>query len=235
MKEELIFAAQSEVHVKRSISAMLFSMTAAIILVNASAEDLPIGNRSARKGALNDSVKEHPSDLSRLIAILMKTGDDAPLPEVMSQLIGLTGTPSTKGRDFTVPRNKDTERRECTVVFSNDSGNGGSEGEKHPACLYIQHKIISGHDSEARYYRFSPDGKLEYAVINHAKFQDNEEVMGSGVAVEKDINSPDVQKSFKAELAYWTKEWLKKEQRELAKAKTASASAKEVPASPAAQ
>jgi hypothetical protein len=199
-----------------SIFAIVLSMAAAIPLVNASAEDLPIGNQSS--SALKDSINEHPGDLSRLIALLMKTGADDKMPDAMSPVIGLTGSFNTKGRDFTVRRGADKERRECSIVFPDDAGAGVQSGEKRPTCLYIQHKTVSGHDGTSHYYRFSSEGKLEHASILNTKFdEDGKIIAGSGVTVEKDINSPDVQKSFKAELAYWTKEWVKTEKKALAR------------------
>ena len=209
---------------KHSIPAILISMMALLPLVNASAKDLPTSNQPTKKAALKDSVKERPSDLSRLIDMLMHTGDEDRLLEHLSPLIGLTGTPPAKGRDFTLPRPKGKERRECTIVFSDDSQNVSPE-EKRITCLYIQHKIVSGHDSEAMYYRFNIEGKLEHVTVNHGKNDDDgKPILGSGVAVDKDIDSPDVQKAFKAELSYWTKDWLKKEQKIIARAKRASAS-----------
>ena len=208
---------------KRSVPAILVSMMALVALVNASAEDLPTRNQPSKKTALKDSVKEPTRDLTRLIEVLMKTGDDDRTQ--LAKLIGLTGTPLTKGRDFTLPRPKGKERRECTIVFSEDSENGVPSGEKQPTCLYIAHKIVSGHDGESVYYRLSLAGKLEHALVTHLKYDDNgKPVPGAAIDVEKDIDSPDVQKAFKAELAYWTKDWLKKEQKILASAKTASAS-----------
>ena len=219
---------------KGSIISIMLSMMAAIPLVNASAEDLPISNQSTQNANLKDSVKERSNGLSRLIKFLMRTGEDDQLTENLSSLIGLTGSPRIKGHELTLPRANGKERRECTIVFSDQAENATSEAQR-PSCLYIQHKTVSGHDSEALYYRFSVDGKLEYAAANHAKYDDDGKIIaGSGVFAEKDVNSPAVQKAFKAEIAYWTKEWLKKEEKELAKAKASAASDKDVPAAPAA-
>ena len=219
---------------KRILSAIILSMMAAILLVNASAQDLPSSNQPAQKAALKDSVKQTSSDLSKLIDLLMKTGEDDELPGTLSPVIGLTGARRVKGRDFILPRFNGKERRECTIVFSDDSKNTVSK-DNRPSCLYIQHKIISGHDGESLYYRLSVDGKLEHALVSHSKYDDNGKVIaGSATDSEKDIHSPAVQKAFKEELAYWTKEWLKKEQKELAKAKASAASGK-VPAGPAAE
>ena len=209
---------------KRSVPAIIVSMMAVVALVNASAEDLPTRNQPSKKAALKDSVKDPGNNLSRLIDVLMKTGDDDQMGP-LTKLIGLTGNPPTKGRDFTLPRPSGEERRECTIVFADDSETDHPSGEKRPACLYIQHRITSGHDDESSYYRLSLDGKLEHASVLHGKRNENgKPVIGSGIDVEKDIDSPDVQKAFKAELAYWTKDWLKKEQKIIARAKTASAS-----------
>jgi hypothetical protein len=193
---------------KQSLFSIIVSMAAPLLIVNASAQDLPSRNQPPFK----DSVKESPSDLSRLIDILMRTGDDdrmAPLTD----LIGMTGDPPTKGKDFTLPRVNGKERRECAIVFSESSPTSVQNKERHPTCLYIQHKVVSGHDSESLYYRFSLDGKLEYASIMRGKFDDNHKpISGSGVNTARDIHSPEVQREFKSELAYWTKEWAKQEQ-----------------------
>lgn len=203
---------------KNVIFAIVLSMTAAIPLVNASAEDLPIGNQSSPKATLKNSVKERASDLSRLIELLLKTGEDDQLTENLSPVIGLTGTPRTKGRDFTLPRPHGKERRECSIVFSDESQDA-TPGEKRPSCLYIQHKIVSGHDGESHYYRLNLEGKLEKASVLQYKYDDDgKPIAGSGVTVDKDITSPAIQKAFKAEYAYWTKEWVKAEKKTQARA-----------------
>lgn len=198
---------------KSGIFAIILSMTAAFLLVNASAEDLPIGNQPQRK-ASKESAKRHARGLKELVELLLKTGDDSPLPESLSEQIGLSGTPPTKGRDFTVPRPKGAERRECTIVLSGDAQDATPASERRPTCLYIQHKIVSGHDAESHYYRMNLEGKLEKAsVLEYKLGDDGKPVAGSGVSVDKDITSPEIQKSFQAEYAYWTKDWVKAEKK----------------------
>ena len=202
---------------KFGIFAIVLSMTASFLLVNASAEDLPIGNRSIHKAAHKESVKNRTTDLEKLIAVLLKTGDNSPLPETLSQQIGLSGTPPTKGRDFTVPRDDGIERRECTIVLSDDQS-----GKQRPSCIYIQHKVVSGHDGESHYYRMNLEGKLEKASVLQTKFDDAGRIVpGSGVSTDKDIDSPEIKKAFNAELAYWTKDWVKAEKKAQARAAAA--------------
>jgi hypothetical protein len=209
---------------KQSLFSLVVSMAASLLVVNASAQDLPSRNQPSPQSNIKDSVKESQTDLSRLIGILMRTGDEQRLAP-LSPLIGMTGDPPIKGRDFTLPRTDGKERRECTIVFSESSQNNVQNTEKHPTCLYIQHKFVSGHDSEAIYYRLSLDGKLEHLTVSHSKYDDNgKPVPGSAVRSDRDINSPEVQKAFKAELNYWTKEWVKQEQKKTAAAGSGSAS-----------
>ena len=210
---------------KLSMSAILVSMMALLPLVNASAEDLPTGNHPSKKAGVKDAVKQPTSDFARLFEMLMKTGEDDHLKVHLSQLVGLTGTPPVKGRDFTLPRGKGKEYRECSIVFVDDSGNGRSLGAKRPLCVYIDRQIVSGHDSESYWYRMNLEGKLEKVTLLSSKYDDEgKPIPESGVIIEKDIDTPEMQKAFKAELAYWTKDWLKKEQKIIARAKTATAS-----------
>ena len=67
-------------------------------------------------------------------------------------------------------------------------------------------------------------GKLKHVIACHFKYdEDGKPVPGSAVDIEKDIGSPAVQKAFKSEFTFWTKVWLKKEQKALATAKTITA------------
>jgi hypothetical protein len=196
-------------------------MAVAILIVNASAEDLPIANQSP-KPSLKDSVNEPSSNLHRLVEFLMKTGDTGELGSICRQL-GLTGEHlPVVGRDFTISTSSGKERRECTIVFSDNS----ESGSKRPMCLYIQHKLVARHDGDATYYRMSPDGKLQSVIVSHLKFDDTGKVIrGSAVDTVIDINSPATQKAFKAEFAYWTKDWLNQELKKSASAGSESTQA----------
>ncbi|HXT01060.1 MAG TPA: hypothetical protein VN915_10320 [Elusimicrobiota bacterium] len=196
------------------ILAIVLSMTAGIPLVNASAEDLPIGNHSV-KGP-QDSVKRSSNDLSNLLGILMKTGDDDIVGETTTEL-GLASDLPTKGRDFTITGPKGEERREFSIVFAGSS-------DKTPRCLYIEHRVAAGHGADATYYRMSLSGKLEHVTVCHIEYgADGKVIPGSAIDAEKNVDAPEVQKAFKREFTYWTKDWVKAEKK--AQARTVAAPA----------
>jgi hypothetical protein len=84
---------------------------------------------------------------------------------------------------------------------------------------------MRGHTSKRElkmsFYRFSLDGRLEQAITLQNKRDDGKDLPETRARFEEDIQNPEIQKAFKTEMAYWLKDWLKKQN--LTKIETASA------------
>ena len=136
----------------------------------------------------------------------MKTGIDDKVGSNLAPVIGLPKAMPMKLRETVVSaKNKDTDIRSCLVVIGEDT---------RPICVYMIRSKKSGRDHRAQYFRINLDGKLEKAVSSQGKNDENDKaIKGSGVKFEQDIDSSEVKKAFDAEMSYWLKDWLKKEQK----------------------
>jgi hypothetical protein len=161
-----------------------------------------------KESGLKDSVKESNNDFKQLIDVLSRIGEEGNFSEYLSPAIGLVGTVPVKGIDFTTPTSTGKIYKECSIVYAPDSTTGG----KRPLCVYINKKIVTGHESESYWYRIDLQGRLEKVSLLQGKYDDSgKPIQGSGVSIQKDISSSDIQKQFKTEFRYWTKEWLKQQ------------------------
>jgi|CXWL01.1.fsa_nt_gi hypothetical protein len=141
-----------------------------------------------------------------LIKIVMETGVDDKIGSNLAPVIGLPKAMPMKLRNILVPgTKKDKDTRSFLVIIDED---------KHPFCVYMVRMKTSGRDQTAQYLRINLEGKLEKTVSSQGKLDENgKAIKGSGVKFEQDIDSPEVKKAFDAEMSYWLKDWLKREQK----------------------
>lgn len=213
--------------IRRSFNRCAFglalSMSAMPNLVNAQAQSLTSVNKdnSSTEQELKDSVKQTRPGVAQLIATVLKNGTDLNTGKNLSPVIGLPK--AMRAKDVTVSqRAKAGESRSCFVVLD-DTAEGA---DKRPMCAYIVKKKRTTLDIETQFFRIDLNGNLEKVVISKGKLGENgKTVHGSGVKTDLDIGSPEVKKTFEAEMKFWLKDWLKKEQQNAAK-KTADAAAK---------
>jgi len=168
----------------------------------------------ASKSDLKDSVKSEQADLSKLIQIVMASGKDGKFVNGHAQAAGLDGPMPLKGASVPL---YDGARR-CRIVYEADASAGN-----RPYCVYFMRSKIAKHEGEERYYRVSLDGRLVKVVTLKNKIDDRGALLREGRSrVEEDLASPEIAKAFKAEMAFWLKDWLKKQPKLDAKTTTAA-------------
>ena len=79
-----------------------------------------------------------------------------------------------------------------------------------PTCIVLINGFTALETSESYHYKVGLDGKLLAAVQLSGKYNNGKPVRGSGVKTDLDINSPEVQSSFKKELDFWLSVMYKK-------------------------
>ena len=186
-----------------SLSVVILSgiMMAMSGVVNARADQNPKINPALPKGE-QKAAKLAKSEFTRIFEFIMKTGGTDRLKPGIAELIGLKGELPVKGLDNKVLLSDGKEYRECSAVYADDSEEVSDK--KHPICVYFNKLVSSGHTAQSHWYRVTLDGKLERAVIHYSKLDDNDEgIPGADSTVVEDVNSPEVQKSFKSEMAFW--------------------------------
>lgn len=188
-------------------SMALASIVVVLPLVNARASD--------KKSLYHPPKKE----FSALIEQLSRSGEEARLGEGLSSLIGMTGTPPVKGKDFTAKHLGGQKYRECSIVYREVLKENSNQLEKQPVLLYINKASDEGRAGTSYWLRLSLNGELEKSSLLLLKFDEKgNAIPGAGVTVEKDIASPEIQKVFKDEWKYWA-DWMKKEQKKAAAGK----------------
>jgi len=213
-----------------NLSALTLALSIAAIpsLVNGQDQSLTSVNKdkSSNGPGLKDSVKNKRADVAQLIETLLKTGVDGSFGSVLAPIVGLPKAMPSKDKEIVISqKDKDVEKRACYVVYENEKGSGPDVGEKKAVCAYIVKFKRSAFDKQVRYFRIDLNGKLEKAVLSESKYDETDKIVrGSGVKTDQDIDSPEVRKTFEAEMKFWLKDWLKKEQKNAAK-KTADAAA----------
>lgn len=207
---------------------LALSIAASPGLVNGQPSSLTSVNpdNNSNEPELKDSVKEQKAGIAQLIAAVFKAGTDEKVGHNLAPVIGLPNSMPTKDVEIVIsPRDSDLEKRGCFVVYENIESATSEAVEKRPVCAYIVKTKRAGRDTATRYFRIDLNGKLEKVVLSQGKFDENGKVVrGSGVKFDQDIESTEVKKAFEAEMKFWLKDWLKKEQLNAAK-KTASAAA----------
>lgn len=183
---------------KRStISFAFLVLSMPLVIVAVKAQD------RAAASDLKDSVKGEQNELSKLVQTVMASGKDGKFVNGHAQAAGLAGPMPIKSAAVAL---SDGARR-CRIVYESDEAAGN-----RPYCIYFMRSKIAKHEGEERYYRVSLDGRLEKVVTLKNKIDDDGKVLREGRSkVEEDMASPAVKKAFKAEMAFWLKDWLKKQ------------------------
>jgi hypothetical protein len=204
-------------------------MYRAIIVLALSIATLPItvkaqdGNSPSFKNArvkpessFRDSISDVRNDFSKLIEIVLASGDDTHIHNGFAKAIGLPQALPLKIAHSDINHHEDNEEsRECNVAYGPDDNS-----KKHPVCVLFSRTTSTKDTMSSRYYRVSLDGQLEHAVtLNNKRGADGNALPEGRSKSEEDINSPETQKAFKTEMTYWVKDWLKKQR--AAKAETA--------------
>ncbi|MBI4060654.1 MAG: hypothetical protein HY403_04420 [Elusimicrobia bacterium] len=180
----------------RMAMALVLSIAAPTISVNASADNLSSVNKSA---------------VTQFIDIVLKNGTDSNISSILAPIIGLAKTMPMKKKEVVMSeQDNGFEKRACYVIYEN--------ADQHAVCAYFVKIKRSGLDKQTHYFRIDLNGNLEKAVLSQSKFDEAGKVIrGSGVKFDQDINSPEVRKTFEAEMNFWLKDWLPKERRAAAK------------------
>ncbi len=220
---------------KKSAVALALSIAAMPGLVNGQAQSLTSVNqdKSPSKPDLKDTVKDARAGAALLIATVLKTGGDFNIGPNLAEVLGLPKPMPSKVQEIVTSRQgRDLEASGCYVVYENPESSVPEAAEKKAICAYIVKIKRKGLDKQMRYFRIDLNGKLEKVILSQSKLDDaGKGVSGSGVKTDQDIDSSEVRKTFEAEMKFWLKDWLKKEQKNAAK-KTANATTPP-PAAPA--
>lgn len=205
----------------RATFALALSITAMPILVNGQTQSLSSVNQdnSSNKSSLKDSVKDTNAHFAQFIEVLMKSGTDGQIGSNFAPVIGLSKPMPTKDVDIVIrQKGGESEKRGCFVVYEKITGSTAGADQKRPECAYFAIYKRTGTERQARYFRIDLTGKLEKVVLSQGKYDaDGKVIRGSGVKTDLDINSPEVKKTFEAEMKFWLKDWLKKQQKVPAK------------------
>lgn len=212
---------------KLPAAVLALSIAAMPSLVNGQGQSLSTINpdRTSNTADLKDSISARKTGMERLIATLLTSGVDSRILGTLAPVIGLATAMPMKKREVTVSATGDAESdvRACYVIYENAESAAPERGDKRVVCAYIVKIKRSGLDMQNRYFKINLNGKLEKAVLTQSKYDEAGKIIrGSGVKFDQDIESPEVKKTFEAELKFWLKDWLKKEQKNAAK-KTATA------------
>ncbi|MEQ1918009.1 MAG: hypothetical protein ABL955_02335 [Elusimicrobiota bacterium] len=213
--------------------ALALSITAMPDIVNGQGQSLTSVNQdgASSKSDLKDSVKDTRDGVAKLIAITLKSGTDSDISNVLASVIGLPGAMPMKKQEVVIGQSDtNVEKRACYVIYENTASTAPESDEKRAVCAYIVKIKRTGLDKQTRYFRIDLNGKLEKVVLSEGKYDaSGHGVRGSGVKTDQDIDSPEVRKTFEAEMRFWLKDWLKKELKNAAK----TADAAKPPAAPA--
>lgn len=157
--------------------------------------------------------------MAQLIEVILNSGADGNISSTLAPVIGLPkAMPIKKQVIVTSESGNDFEQRAFFVVYENIESAVPEPGNKRAVCAYVLRVKRSGLDNQVRYFRIDLNGKLEKVVLSQSKADANgKPVRGSGVKFDQDINSPEVRKTFEAEMKFWLNDWLKKQQKTSAK------------------
>ena len=192
-------------HSSKSALALALSIAVLPGLVNGQAPSLTSVNKSdaSRRSELK-------ADFPKLVDVLMKTGKDSAIKSNLAPVIGLEKTMPIRARDITINAG---ETRGCFIVYESIEGSAAATAARRPLCAYFMKGKDTGPDHESRYFKINLNGTLEKAVLSKGKIdKDGKAIRGTGVKSDQDISSPEVKKTFEAEMKFWLKDWLKKQQ-----------------------
>lgn len=205
----------------KSAIALALSMSALPNLVNGQPQSLSSVNKhkSSNKSELKDSVKDEKAGMAKLVEIMLANGSDATITNNLAPVIGLPKSMPAKRQELVISDNANgVEKRACYVIYEKVHSTEPKSQEMRPVCAYVIKSKRSGLDSQTRYFRVDLNGKLEKVVLSQGKFDTaGQPIRGSGVKFDQDIDSPEVKKTFEAEMKFWLKDWLKKEKKAAAK------------------
>jgi len=215
---------------KRATAAAIFVFSIVVFptAVKTRAADLPNVSPSSRKTDPKDSVKDKAKEeLAQLIDFMLKNGQDGTIGEASATLIGLAGPLPAKGQNIRNRINgKERDALNCFLIYEDVPGTTTTEGKKL-TCVYLMRVTESPRVSDTQHFRVSLDGRLEKVATNRAKKGgDGKVIPGSGVALDDDLDSSAVQKTYAAEmreLKAWLKVQLKAQKKLDAKKATAGA------------
>ena len=199
-----------------TVAIFFVALSIAIIPAAVKAQNASPPQASARhESDLKDSVKSGESDFPKLVRALLASGREVEIRDGFAQVIGLDQPAHSKlaAEPF------GAEARKCSVVYAADD-----TGNDRAIYLYVMREKKTKHDILGRYFRVSLDGKLEKAVTLRNKLDENGKAIAEGRSkFDEDIDSPEIRKIFKTDMAFWVKDWLKKQQKLMAKADAARA------------
>lgn len=214
---------------KLPAAVLALSIAAMPSLVNGQGQSLSTINPDSTSNTadLKDSISARKTGMERLIATLLTSGVDSNISGTLAPIIGLATAMPMKKREVTVSATGDAESdvRASYMIYENAESGAPKKDDIRAVCAYIVRSKRSGLDKQNRYFKINLNGKLEKAVLTQSKYDEAGKIIrGSGVKFDQDIESPEVKKTFEAEMNFWLKDWLKKEQLSAAK-KTANAAA----------
>lgn len=215
---------------KRTTAAAIF-VTSIVVFpaaVKSQPADLPNVSPASRKTDLKDSVKDDAKkDLAQLIDFMMKNGNDLKIGENLAPVIGLPGAMPAKSKSVRdKSQGKERNALNCLVIYEETADASTSEGKK-PTCVYLMKVTESPRVKNSQYFRVNLDGRLERVLTSRTRKDDNGAIIpGSGVALDDDLESSAVRKSYAAEmreLKAWLKVQIKAQKKLAAKKSTVSA------------
>lgn len=153
------------------------------------------------------SAKTAPSssrtqlNFASFVQKLNAEGEDNPLRPNTAPFLALPpNAPSKAYVVDTLARQNDRQPEKlCKLVLEKSE----STDKLTPMCLVLIDGYTGEESSEIFHYKVGLDGKLLAAIRLTGKNSDGKPVRGSGVKTDLDINSPEVQASFKRELDFW--------------------------------
>ena len=186
---------------------LLGIMLGAFFVVNASA-GLPAPSKAVKADRKKDSaIAFTKKEMAQLVELIMKTDQEAQIPERAARDVGLPGARPAKGVVI-----KETS---CILIYE-ESPDDANQG-KRPICLLLNKNRQSGLDREHDVYRVNLNGQLEKVYFQQGKVdEEGRPVPGSAVPFYPDINSPAVKKVFADEIRE-VRAWLKQQKKPAAK------------------
>ena len=193
-----------------SAFVLALSIAALASAVKAQEGNLPSFKKAGARHetGFKDSVKDVRNDFSKLIQILLVSGEDIDFPDGFAQAVGLSQPMPAKHVEIVINHHEDTQDvHTCHVVYVPD-GNAG----KHAVCVLLSRVKDAKGWRSSTFYRVNLGGQLESAVVLHNKLGSDGNALPEGRSrSEEDKNSPATQRAFKTEMTYWLKDWLKKQ------------------------
>lgn len=112
-------------------------------------------------------------------------------------------TPNSPSKAYIVDELARQEDRQPEKICNLVLEKAESSDTLTPKCAVIIDGYVGTDKTVSHYYKVGLDGKLLSAVRLSGKVSSGKPVRGSGVKTDLDINSPEVQASFKKELDFW--------------------------------